>query len=198
MTILVSRPSRQVATSSTYRTDPSREMEDLQDRLGQLTQTIFGDLLPLTGAARRAAWAMPVDIEETDDAYLVDLDLPNVREDDVQVELRGNELRIFGNFQDRRRTGILRRRSRQEGEFEFVIDLPGEVDADHVDATLEHGVLRVSAPKVGSSQARRIEVHRAEESGRPAPPAGAPPGPSLSAGSPPRGTATPGAAQRSS
>jgi HSP20 family protein len=141
-------------------------MEDLQDRFGQLTQSIFGDLLPLADAARRSALAMPVDIEETDDAYIVDLDLPNVREDDVQVELRGNELRIFGQFQDRRRTGILRRRSRQEGDFEFVIDLPGEVDVDQVDATLEHGVLRVLAPKVSSSQARRIEVHRAKENAK--------------------------------
>jgi HSP20 family protein len=185
MTILVSRPSRPVATSP-------REMEDLQDRLGQLTQAFFGDVMPLADAARRSALAMPVDIEETDDAYIVDVDLPNVREDGVQVELRGNELRIFGQFQDRRRTGILRRRSRQEGEFEFMIGLPGEVDADRVDATLEHGVLRVVAPKVSSGQARRIEVHRAQETPRPAPPGSPAPG------SPQQGTAIPGAAQRTS
>ena len=161
MTLSVSRPSQQVATSPIYRMDPSREMADLQDRLSQLTQ-YFADLLPQAGG-RVSPGLMPIDVEETDDAYIVDLDLPNVREEDVQIELRGNELRIFGAYRDRERTGVLRRQSRRVGEFEFLVALPSDVDPEGVDASLETGVLRVLAPKMHSAQARRIEVHKGSQ-----------------------------------
>jgi HSP20 family protein len=43
------------------------------------------------------AWMPPVDIEETGDAYLVEMDLPGVRAEDINLELRdNNELRITG------------------------------------------------------------------------------------------------------
>jgi HSP20 family protein len=123
---------RQVASGPTYRLEPARQVAD---------------------------WLVPVDIEETDDAYIVDLDLPNAGEEDVQIELRGNELRIFGAFRDRGRSGILRRQGRRVGEFEFLVTLPGDIDADGVDASLEHGVLRVRSPKARGGQAKRIAVH---------------------------------------
>ena len=110
---------------------------------------------------------LPIDVEETDDAYVVDLDLPNVGEDDVQIELRGSELRIFGEFRDRERHGILRRKGRRVGEFEFLISLPGDIDHEHVDASLEQGVLQISAPKADSAQARRVAVHTGSGSSNP-------------------------------
>lgn len=138
MTLSVSRPSRQMATSPTFRMDPS-------------------DLLDL----------VPIDIEETEDAYVVDLDLPNVGEDNVQIELRGSELRIFGEFRERTRHGILRRQSRRVGEFEYLISLPGDLDPDRVEASLEHGVLQVWAPKAQSAHPRRIDVHKSQKTPKP-------------------------------
>ena len=111
--------------------------------------------------------AIPIDIEETEDAYVVDLDLPNVGEDNVQIELRGSELRIFGEFRDRQRHGILRRQSRRVGEFEYLVALPGDLDPDGVDASLEHGVLQVWAPKAQSAQPRRIDVHKSVKAPQP-------------------------------
>ena len=135
----------------------SREMQDLQNRLSQLTQTFFGDMWPLASGGR-ASSIVAVDIEETDDAYIVDLDLPNVSAEDVQIELRGDELRVFGQYQQRERGGLMRRQTRDAGEFEFLIDLPAEVEAEGVSAKLENGVLTIRAPKAKQSQARRIEV----------------------------------------
>jgi HSP20 family protein len=51
---------------------------------------------------------VPADIEETDDAFVVEADLPNVWREDVDVELRENELRITGEFRRKERTGVLR------------------------------------------------------------------------------------------
>ncbi|GAA4258612.1 hypothetical protein GCM10022255_079970 [Dactylosporangium darangshiense] len=105
----------------------------------------------------------PVDIEETGDAFRVELDLPGVAPGDVQIELRDNEIRVFGAFAERQREGTLRHQARRTGEFEYLIALPGDVNPDGVEADLDGGVLTIVAPKASGRQARRIEVHRKGE-----------------------------------
>jgi HSP20 family protein len=137
------------------RLDPFREMEDVYDRMGVLVQDLFGD--GGTGIATR--WpAVPADIEETDDAYLVELDLPGARGDDLKVELRNSELHISGEIKEPERKGILRRKGRSVGRFDHLVRLPGEVDPDKVQARLADGVLMVRVCKTKASQPRRIAV----------------------------------------
>jgi HSP20 family protein len=141
MTTLVPRSTRQLATTRANRLDPAREVEELQDRLGQLVAGVFGELSSDDG--RRPIWSVPADIEETDDAFIVELDLPNVRSQDVNVELRDNELRVSGEYKRKERKDVLRRQMRRVGEFEYVIALPGQLDPDNVDASLADGTLTV-------------------------------------------------------
>jgi HSP20 family protein len=151
MTSLASRSSQESMTPA-RRWNPSREMEDIQDRFGQLIQSVFG-------SPETSRWAVPVDIEETDDAYIVEIDLPNVRPEDVNVELRDNELWVSGEYRRRERSGILRRQTRRIGEFEYVVSLPGDVDRERVEARLADGVLTVNVGKAASSRPRRISVN---------------------------------------
>jgi HSP20 family protein len=104
------------------------------------------------------SWEPAVDIEETDEAFLVEADLPGVKRDDVTVELQNNELTIHGEVKERERTGILRRRTRRTGQFDYRVVLPGEVDADNVEANLQEGVLRVKVRKAEHARPRRIEI----------------------------------------
>jgi HSP20 family protein len=60
---------------------------------------------------RTAPFVPLVDIEETEDAWIVEADLPGVKLEDVNVEVRGSELAISGEIKERRREGILRRPS---------------------------------------------------------------------------------------
>jgi HSP20 family protein len=140
---------------SARRSDPFREMEDLQDRMGQLMDGLFG-LAPPTIAARLPL--APADIEEADDAYVVELDLPGVKPGDVDVEVRENELRVSGEIKERERKGILRRQMRRVGQFEHVVALPGEVDPDKVEATLSDGVLTVRLGKSQVRKPRHVEI----------------------------------------
>jgi HSP20 family protein len=156
------RGGGQLAAAPTYRRDPYREMEDINDRFGQLVQSVFGITPGFGGQAGWSALAVPVDVEETDDAYLVDVDLPNVSPEDVAIEMRGEELRISGQFQQRERTGVLRRQNRPTGEFEYVVDLPSDIDPNRVEATYDNGVLRVTVGKVKDAQPRRIEISGAQ------------------------------------
>jgi HSP20 family protein len=151
-----------LAASPMYRRDPYREMEDINDRFGQLVQTVFGMTPGLVGQGGWSALAVPVDVEETDDAYIVDVDLPNVNPEDVNIEMRGEELRISGQFQDRDRSGVMRRQNRPTGDFEYTVDLPGDIDPDRVEATYDNGVLMVSVGKARDAQPRRIEISAAQ------------------------------------
>jgi len=138
------------------RWDPFREIEDAWTRMGSL----LGDVL---GGERRpgtffSAFALPVDIEETDDQFVVEIDLPGVSRGDLSISLRENELFITGEVRQRERSGKLRRQHRPVGRFEHQIALPGEVDPESVEATLHNGVLTVKLAKAKRSEARHIEV----------------------------------------
>jgi HSP20 family protein len=70
----------------------------------------------------------------------------------MNLELRaGNELRITGESGQRERGGTVRRQNRRTGQFEYVIALPGDVEADQVEASLQGGVLMVRLGKWSDS-----------------------------------------------
>src|SRR5262249_40265972 len=118
-------------------------------------------------ATAAPVWVPPVDIEETDDSYVVEMDLPGVRTEDINVELRDNdELRITGQYPERERMGVLRRRTRRSGQFEYDVVLPGEVDPEKIDAMLENGVLTVRLAKSASAKARQIAVKGHQHNGK--------------------------------
>ncbi len=98
------------------------------------------------------------DIEETDDAYVAEIELPGVKLEDLSVEVAGSRLTVTGERKERERVGILRRRERVVGHFQYEVVLPGEVEEDGVEAHLDEGVLSVRVPKPASERPRRIEV----------------------------------------
>ena len=138
------------------RFEPFRELEDLQERMQQLIENAWSSGGNGEG---NQPWIPQVDIEERDDAWIIEAELPGVERDDVDVELRDAELVISGEIKERERKGVLRRRTRRTGAFEFRVVLPGQPDADAVDATLQDGVLTVHVPKAEQARARQIEVH---------------------------------------
>ena len=154
---VATRPSRQPTTMHVHRWDPARDLEDLHGQMAQLMQGFFGDAY--SEAANRAmALSTPTDIEETDDAFIVDIDLPAVKPEDVNLELRENTLRISGEIKEKKRAGLLRRQTRKFGQFEYMVDLPGEVDPDKVEATMHDGVLSVRLGKSKGGKSKRIRV----------------------------------------
>jgi HSP20 family protein len=133
-----------------------REIEQTANQMQRLLEETFGGTGPLLVDV--TAWSPPVDIEEADDAYIVEAEVPGVKRDDVNIEVVGNELTISGEIKEKERVGILRRRTRKTGRFEYRVTLPVAVDSDKIDAKLDHGVLTVRIPKSERAQRRRIEV----------------------------------------
>lgn len=138
--------------------DPLAEFDDLFGRIGNLLETTVGG--GLTTAA--GAWAPTADFSETDDAYVIEVDLPGAKRDDIDIEMSERELTISGEFKERERTGVLRRSTRRTGRFEYRALLPGEVNAESVNATLTDGVLTVNVPKAEAAKPRHIEITSGE------------------------------------
>ena len=146
-------PARRSPAAPPERWDPFRELEDLHARIGQLMESGWPNV-----ADGAASWAPLVDIEETDDAWLVEAELPGVKQEDINVELSDSELVISGELKERERRGILRRRTRRTGQFVYRVTLPGDADSDRIEASLNEGVLSVRIPKPERARRRRIEI----------------------------------------
>ena len=153
MTTVPTRRFRQPATTHSRRNEPITDVEQLQDLIRNFLRDPFG----ATGE-QAPGWVPAADIEETDDAYILELDVPGLKREDVNIELRDNEVRIKGEIKEKERTGLLRRQTRRVGRFEFGMTLPGDINPDSVDATLRHGVLTVRLGKATASQPRQVEV----------------------------------------
>ena len=146
------------AVSTPYPRSPWVEFSELHDRMGkllsELVEQTFGDRI-----ASGAGWRPAADVEETGDAYLVELELPGVKRDDVTVEFGGGELTVSGQVKERERVGFLRTRTRQVGRFDYRVSLPAEVDEDKVTASLTDGVLTVRVPKTERARQRKIPIN---------------------------------------
>lgn len=104
-----------------------------------------------------------MDICETDHAYEVAVDLPGVKSEDVQIEMREGHLTVSGTRrtvaeQEKRQ---YHRIERPSGAFSRTIILPRGIDHDAIEASYADGVLLVMLPKAESNQPRRIHVKTA-------------------------------------
>lgn len=148
------RPEHQ-KTRPVRRFEPFHEFEELQNQMGQLIESV---LAPLPARVGGLSWAPLVDIEETEEAWIVEAELPGVARKDVAVELRDSELEISGDIKERERKGIDRRQTRRTGRYEYRVQLPGQPNSEQIEARLNEGVLTVRVPKAEQTRARRIEV----------------------------------------
>ena len=134
------------------------------DRAVAEVDTVLNRVFESLGRNHSTGWSRftPLaDIEETDDAFIVEVELPGIDRRDASAEVRGRRLVVTGERKERERKGIFRTKTRVTGRFHYEAVLPTDVDADGVVATYQDGVLTVRLPKPASevSRARRIEIH---------------------------------------
>jgi HSP20 family protein len=138
---------------------PVTELRRIHADLSTLLDA-WGHLVPLGDG-----FLPPADVEETEDAYIVELELPGVRKRDVDVTFTDGRLVVSGERVEKERTGLLRRRARSVGRFRYEIALPcrevvlpGGIEEDAVSAVLADGVLTIRIPKVHGDRRRRVEL----------------------------------------
>jgi HSP20 family protein len=156
MAISVQQRPEPPKTRPVRRFEPFQEFEELQNQMGQLIESVLS--APLPARAGGLSWAPLVDIEETEQEWIVEAELPGVARKDVAVELRDSELEISGEIKERERKGTIRRQTRRTGRYEYRVQLPGQPNSEQIEARLNDGVLTVRVPKAEQTRARRIEV----------------------------------------
>ncbi|MCW2764238.1 MAG: heat-shock protein Hsp20 [Nocardioides sp.] len=134
--------------------DPANEFDRLTQQLSQLLDEQWPEL----PRALQEGFTPLADVEETDDAYRVEVELPGVKQKDIKIDVGGRRLTISGERPEQQRKGWLRRQTRSWGRFNYEVVLPDEVDEDGVEATLQDGVLHVLVPKRSGGERRRVEV----------------------------------------
>jgi HSP20 family protein len=141
--------------SHLYRMSPAQEFEEVYDRLGRLMSAIADPAF--APPVEAPAWMPSADISETDDAYLIEVDLPGVNRADIDVQVDGSDLVVTGEIKEKVRERLLRR-TRRTGRFELRATLPSDIDPERVEARLSDGVLRVTAPKATAGGPRHIQI----------------------------------------
>ena len=140
-----------------YRTTrhPFHQFRDEVDRL-------------LTGVLRPAADGFlpgvfrsqpAINVWEQNDALKVEMEVPSIKSDQLDISVAGGELLVKVNAPDVAEEGVTyHRRERPVGSFSRIVRLPVEVDADRVEADLRDGVLTITLPKAESAKPRKINV----------------------------------------
>ena len=122
-----------------------------------------------SGGTRGQLWFPALDAYETENAYLVEVDLPGVHPENVEISFEQNTLTIKGTraptLQAPER-GELRvyTAERVSGAFARAVRLPDYVEGDKIEANYAHGVLTITVPKAPSALPRKIAVRGAGES----------------------------------
>jgi len=152
------------------RYDPFDMFERMSDALDfardvdnwfDFTESMFPDN---TWGLFEGDWSPRLDLCESDDAYLIRIDMPGIEQKDIDIDILNDVLTIKGQRkivedEEGRKTG--RKYQREErifGSFHRTVPLPLPVDASHVDAKLSDGVLYLSLPKREETKPKKISV----------------------------------------
>lgn len=140
------------------RWEPFRGIENLQREMNRL----FERLLPAgNGEIRSLAFVPPAEMEETDDAIHLRLEVPGMESKDLDVSVTENSIVIKGERKSESTTeekGVVRSEFRY-GKFERRIPLPTRIRTDGVQAECKNGMLSLTLPKVESERSETVKVN---------------------------------------
>ena len=138
---------------------PFRDIAALQNRVNR----IFDEAFASRNAARDTdlcAWKPAVDICETDDAFLIEVELPGVRREDITLEVKDTVLTLKGERQPGPGSAgeNYHRRERCYGTFHRAITLPAVLDASKTKAIFKDGILQIEIPKPDTEKPKQVKV----------------------------------------
>lgn len=126
---------------------------DLERRLDELFDEVIYRrwAIPCKPLARKE-WVPSADIHELPDAFLIEVDLPGLTPEDVRIEVGTHEVTISGDRAETSpETATASRRERPSGPFRRTLAFAEPIDAAHVKAVFDHGVVRILVPKARAS-----------------------------------------------
>ncbi len=143
--------------SGPERWDPFDEIRRTQERLNQL----FEDFMPTEELRGGKVYTPAIDIKEEEDKLVVTTDLPGIKKEDVQINLKEDMLEISaktGKEKETEEEGYLRR-ERAYTQFYRAVHLPTSVKEEGSTAKMENGVLTITLPKLKLEEpSKKIDI----------------------------------------
>ncbi len=136
--------------------DPVRELNSFGD-MNRLFDSFFGTQ-GQQGLSRR--WVPPMDLVEVGDSLVLKADLPGLRREDVNIEVKDGVLTVSGERKDEHdeKADGYYRVERTFGSFSRTLTLPKGIEAEGIVADFADGVLEVRIPKPAERKPHRIEI----------------------------------------
>src|SRR5215217_3834275 len=141
------------------RWDPFRDLMSIQNELNRLFGRTWGGAEAGTGST--GTWVPPLDVFESDDKYVVAVELPGIDPADVEVSVEDSTLTIKGQrdfFYKDATDESFSRIERRYGQFTRTLTLPVTANVEKVDASFDKGVLTIEVPKREEAKPRKITV----------------------------------------
>jgi HSP20 family protein len=135
---------------------PLREFDTLRQEIDR----VFNNFWPQEAMASSAAmWTPRIDLRETEDEYVLQADLPGMKQEDLDIQFQGGMLLLKGERKLERETNNgYHHRERTYGAFARSFTLGTPVEADAISATYKDGVLEVHVPKTAAAKPQRIAI----------------------------------------
>lgn len=133
--------------------NPFKEMDEL---FGRFRQPQYGDMF--SQDMTRSDWVPAVDVTESEDEFLITVEIPQVAREDVHVEIQDHMLNIKGERKYENEDMKAHRIERFYGSFQRSFKLPENVQENKIHADQKNGMLYVNLPKTEVEQSKRLEI----------------------------------------
>ncbi|MDH7500202.1 MAG: Hsp20/alpha crystallin family protein [candidate division NC10 bacterium] len=139
---------------------PFREFLSLQKEMDRLFGQYFGRMRGPEEESLAAAWAPAVDIYETEDKVVLKAELPGLKKDHIDIQIRENTLTLKGEkkFEKEVKEENYHRVERTYGTFQRSFTLPNTVKQEGIEAIFKDGVLEVSLPKAEEAKPKKVAI----------------------------------------
>ena len=136
------------------RKTPDTFLKSVNDEISSILSRNMEGLFPDYGFPDENKLAMPVELKEKENEYTVKAELPGVKKEDLDIDIDKNYITINAKKEEEKEENekTYKKTEFSDGEFSRTVYFPEEIDVENTKAKLEHGVLKINAPKLSKEK----------------------------------------------
>lgn len=143
------------------RWNPWHDMRRFRNSVPWVFDNLHDTERSAVGGRDAKGWHPAVDVYETADAYVLNAELPGMKKEDIDIDVKDRILTLRGErrWNTEAKDERFHRKERVFGRFQRSFALPEGVVADSITAELKNGVLKICIPRPEEKKPRQITVH---------------------------------------
>ena len=121
-------------------------------------RSLFDIMTALTALPDVASFVPSVELSEKDRNYVIDMALPGFNQNDIDIEVSGNEITVTGRYERKKDDGKTHYTEMQQASFQRTVVLPQDINPDKVEASFRDGMLHIVAPPTAPITAKKVAI----------------------------------------